>query len=192
MKEKRWLGTQKYEIHCFYCGGFHITGNCPQVVKAMNGWKYDRSCPETGHIKIVPNGDEYPTVLAFNGYHYRVVGLWGIPGKLLWLELQRFYGDTIVAATFCPDELMEMDLGMSDDEQLSAWLGGLPFLSVSPPEFNGSEAEVDVKTTTTDALAEAAEEVLKELEDAHHQDIVSSRTTKALEAALAALKAMEG
>ena len=29
-KEKRWLGTQKYEIHCFYCGGFHITGNCPQ------------------------------------------------------------------------------------------------------------------------------------------------------------------
>jgi hypothetical protein len=29
-------------------------------------------------------------------------------------------------------ELMEMDLGMSDDEQLSAWLGGLPFLSVSP------------------------------------------------------------
>jgi hypothetical protein len=140
MKEKRWLGTQKkYEIHCFYCGGFHITGNCPQVVKAMNGWKYDRSCPETGHIKIVPNGDEYPTVLAFNGYHYRVVGLWGIPGRLLWLELERFYGDTIVAATFCPDELMEMDLGMSDDEQLSAWLGGLPFLSVSPPEFNGSE-----------------------------------------------------
>lgn len=132
MKEKRWLGTQKYEIHCFYCGGFHITGNCPQVVKAMNGWKYDRSCPETGHIKIVPNGDEYPTVLAFNGYHYRVVGLWGIPGRLLWLELERFYGDTIVAATFCPDELMEMDLGMSDDEQLSAWLGGLPFLSVSP------------------------------------------------------------
>ena len=148
MKEKRWLGTQKYELHCFYCGGFHITGNCPQIVKEMNGWKYDRSCPETGHIKIVPNGDEYPTVLAFNGYHYRVVGLWGVPGKLLWLELQRFYGDTIVAATFCPDELMEMDLGMSDDEQLSAWLGGLPFLSVSPPEFNGSEAEVDVKTTT--------------------------------------------
>jgi hypothetical protein len=141
MKEKRWLGTQKYEIHCFYCGGFHITGNCPQIVKAMNGWKYDRSCPETGHIKIVPNGDEYPTVLAFNGYHYRVVGLWGIPGRLLWLELQRFYGDTIVAATFCPDELMEMDLGMSDDEQLSAWLGGLPFLSVSPSEFNGSEEE---------------------------------------------------
>ena len=143
MKEKRWLGTQKkeYEIHCFYCGGFHITGNCPQVVKAMNGWKYDRSCPETGHIKIVPNGDEYPTVLAFNGYHYRVVGLWGIPGRLLWLELERFYGDTIVAATFCPDELMEMDLGMSDDEQLSAWLGGLPFLSVSPSEFNGSEEE---------------------------------------------------
>lgn len=102
-------------------------------------WKYDRSCPETGHIKIVPNGDEYPTVLAFNGYHYRVVGLWGIPGRLLWLELERFYGDTIVAATFCPDELMEMDLGMSDDEQLSAWLGGLPFLSVSPSEFNGSE-----------------------------------------------------
>ena len=141
MKEKRWLGTQKYEIHCFYCGGFHITGNCPQVVKAMNGWKYDRSCPETGHIKIVPNGDEYPTVLAFNGYHYRVVGLWGIPGKLLWLELQRFYGDTIVAATFCPDELMEMDLGMSDDAQLNAWLGGLPFLS-----------EVDVKTTTGETL----------------------------------------
>ena len=139
MKEKRWLGTQKYELHCFYCGGFHITGNCPQIVKAMNGWKYDRSCPETGHIKIVPNGDEYPTVLAFNGYHYRVVGLWGIPGRLLWLELERFYGDTIVAATFCPDELMEMDLGMSDDEQLSAWLGGLPFLSVSPSEFNGSE-----------------------------------------------------
>ena len=55
MKEKRWLGTQKYELHCFYCGGFHITGNCPQIVKAMNGWKYDRSCPETGHIKIVPN-----------------------------------------------------------------------------------------------------------------------------------------
>ncbi len=82
MKEKRWLGTQqKYEIHCFYCGGFHITGNCPQIVKEMNGWKYDRSCPETGHIKIVPNGDEYPTVLAFNGYHYRVVGLWGIPGR---------------------------------------------------------------------------------------------------------------
>ncbi len=91
MKEKRWLGTQKYEIHCFYCGGFHMTGNCPQVVKAMNGWKYDRSCPETGHIKIVPNGDEYPTVLAFNGYHYRVVGLWGIPGRLLWLELWRYY-----------------------------------------------------------------------------------------------------
>ena len=154
MKEKRWLGTQKkeYEIHCFYCGGFHITGNCPQVVKAMNGWKYDRSCPETGHIKIVPNGDEYPTVLAFNGYHYRVVGLWGIPGRLLWLELERFYGDTIVAATFCPDELMEMDLGMSDDEQLSAWLGGLPFLSVSPSEFNGSEAEADVKTTTGESL----------------------------------------
>lgn len=100
MKEKRWLGTQKYELHCFYCGGFHMTGNCPQIVKEMNGWKYDRSCPETGHIKIVPNGDEYPTVLAFNGYHYRVVGLWGVPGKLLWLELQRFYGDTIVAATF--------------------------------------------------------------------------------------------
>jgi CRP-like cAMP-binding protein len=39
-----------------------------------------------------------------------------------------------------------------------------------------------------DALAEAAEEVLKELEDAHHQDIVSSRTTKALEAALAAYR----
>ena len=58
MKEKRWLGTQKYELHCFYCGGFHITGNCPQIVKEMNGWKYDRSCPETGHIKIVPNGDE--------------------------------------------------------------------------------------------------------------------------------------
>jgi len=35
--------------------------------------------------------DEYPTVLAFNGYHYRVVGLWGIPGRLLWLELERFY-----------------------------------------------------------------------------------------------------
>ncbi len=153
MKEKRWLGTQqKYEIHCFYCGGFHITGNCPQIVKEMNGWKYDRSCPETGHIKIVPNGDEYPTVLAFNGYHYRVVGLWGIPGRLLWLELERFYGDTIVAATFCPDELMEMDLGMSDDEQLSAWLGGLPFLSVSPSEFNRSEAEVDVKTTTGESL----------------------------------------
>ncbi len=152
MKEKRWLGTQKYEIHCFYCGGFHITGNCPQVVKALNGWKYDRSCPETGHIKIVPDGDEYPTVLAFNGYHYRVVGLWGIPGKLLWLELQRFYGDTIVAATFCPDELMEMDLGMSDDEQLSAWLGGLPFLSIIPSEFNGSEAEADVKTTTGESL----------------------------------------
>ena len=89
MKEKRWLGTQKYEIHCFYCGGFHITGNCPQVVKTMNGWKYDRSCPETGHIKIVPNGDEYPTVLAFNGYHYRVVGLWvlKVAQKLmLWME----------------------------------------------------------------------------------------------------------
>ena len=40
----------------------------------------------------------------------------------------------------------------------------------------------------TDALAEASEEVLKELEDAHHQDIVSSRTTKALEAALAAYR----
>jgi len=40
----------------------------------------------------------------------------------------------------------------------------------------------------TDALAEAAEEVLKELEDAHHQDIISSRTTKALEAALAAYR----
>ncbi len=137
MKERR-LGTKND------CGGFH--GNCPHVVKAMNGWEYDRSCPETGHIKIVPNGDEYPTVLAFNGYHYRVVGLWGIPGRLLWLELERFYGDTIVAATFCPDELMEMDLGMSDDEQLSAWLGGLPFLS------DISEAEVDVKTTTGETL----------------------------------------
>ena len=34
--------TQKYEIHCFHCGGFHSTGNCPQVVKAMkamNGWR---------------------------------------------------------------------------------------------------------------------------------------------------------
>lgn len=49
-----------------------------------------------------------------------------------------------------------------------------------------------VPADLTDALVEAAEEVLKELEDAHHQDIVSSRTTKALEAALAALKAMEG
>ena len=49
-----------------------------------------------------------------------------------------------MAATFCPDELMEMDIGMSDDEQLSAWLGGLPFLSVSQSEFNGSEAEVIV------------------------------------------------
>ena len=39
-----------------------------------------------------------------------------------------------------------------------------------------------------DALAEAAEEVLKELEDAHHQDIVSSRTTKELESALAAYR----
>ena len=57
-----------------------------------------------------------------------------------------------MAATFCPDELMEMDLGMSDDEQLSAWLGGLPFLSVSPSEFNRSEAEVDVKTTTGESL----------------------------------------
>ena len=55
MKENRWLGTQKYEIHCFYCGGFHITGNCPKIVKTMNGWKYDRSCPETGHIKEVIN-----------------------------------------------------------------------------------------------------------------------------------------
>ena len=53
MKEKRWLGTQKYEIHCFYCGGFHITGNCPQIVKAMNGWKYDRSCPETGPVSKI-------------------------------------------------------------------------------------------------------------------------------------------
>jgi hypothetical protein len=193
MKEKRWLGTQKkeYEIHCFYCGGFHITGNCPQVVKAMNGWKYDRSCPETGHIKIVPNGDEYPTVLAFNGYHYRVVGLWGIPGRLLWLELERFYGDTIVAATFCPDELMEMDLGMSDDEQLSAWLGGLPFLSVSPPEFNGSEAEVDVKTTTTDALAEAAEDLIDSLDKIKHPAFVGYTKIEAARAALAALKAME-
>lgn len=34
----------------------------------------------------------------------------------------------------------------------------------------------------------ASEEVLKELEDAHHQDIISSRTTKALEAALAAYR----
>ena len=53
-----------------------------------------------------------------------------------------------MAATFCPDELMEMDLGMSDDEQLSAWLGGLPFLSIIPSEFNSSEAGTDVKTTT--------------------------------------------
>jgi len=35
------------------------------------------------------------------------------------------------------------------------------------------------------------EEVLKELEDAHHQDIISSRTTKALEAALAAYRGEE-
>ena len=35
------------------------------------------------------------------------------------------------------------------------------------------------------------EEVLKELEDAHHQDIISRRTTKALEAALAAYKREE-
>lgn len=54
--------------------------------------------------------------------------------------------------TACPDELIEMDLGMSDDEQLSAWLGGLPFLSVSPSEFNRSEAETDVKTTTGESL----------------------------------------
>ena len=45
-----------------------------------------------------------------------------------------------------------------------------------------------VPADLADALVEAAEEVLKELEDAHHQDIVSSRTTKALEAALAAYR----
>ena len=87
MKEKRWIGTQKYELHCFYCGGFHITGNCPQVVKAMAGWKYDRSCPETSHIRIVPSGEEYPIVLANNGRHYRVVGLWGFPEDCCGLNL---------------------------------------------------------------------------------------------------------
>ena len=45
-----------------------------------------------------------------------------------------------------------------------------------------------VTADLTDALVVAAEEVLKELEDAHHQDIISSRTTKALEAALAAYR----
>ena len=45
-----------------------------------------------------------------------------------------------------------------------------------------------IRADLTDALVEASEEVLKELEDAHHQDIVSSRTTKALEAALAAYR----
>ena len=45
-----------------------------------------------------------------------------------------------------------------------------------------------VTADLTDALVEASEEVLKELEDAHHQDIISSRTTKALEAALAAYR----
>ena len=45
-----------------------------------------------------------------------------------------------------------------------------------------------VPADLTDALVEASEEVLKELEDAHHQDIISSRTTKALEAALAAYR----
>jgi hypothetical protein len=45
-----------------------------------------------------------------------------------------------------------------------------------------------VPADLTDALVEASEEVLKELEDAHHQDIVSSRTTKELESALAAYR----
>jgi len=41
---------------------------------------------------------------------------------------------------------------MSDDEQLTAWLGGLPFLSGSLSEFNGFEAEANVKTTTGESL----------------------------------------
>ena len=45
-----------------------------------------------------------------------------------------------------------------------------------------------VPADLTDALVEASEEVLKELEDAHHQDIVSSRTTKELQSALAAYR----
>ena len=45
-----------------------------------------------------------------------------------------------------------------------------------------------VHADLADTLAEAAEEVLKELEDAHHQDIVSSRTTKELQSALAAYR----
>ena len=57
----------------------------------------------------------------------------------------------------------------------------------STERFHEDDVEY-TRADLTDALAEAAEEVLKELEDAHHQDIVSSRTTKALEAALAAYR----
>lgn len=47
MKEKRWLGTQKYELHCFYCGGFHMTGNCPQIVSEFNGFEAEANVKTT-------------------------------------------------------------------------------------------------------------------------------------------------
>lgn len=150
--ERKWRATQRWEISCFYCGNRHMTGDCPTLLNGLKSWKFDCSCPETGHIRIVPSGNEYPTVLGMTGKYYRVVGVWGVPRKILWLDLERFCGDTIIEARFCPDELMEMDLGMSDDEELSCWLGGAQFLSAQSEKFNGSEAEIDVNSAAGESL----------------------------------------
>ena len=81
--------------------------------------------------------------------------------------------------------------GMSTEE---AMMEGPKRIYLFPGIASGYESrtlpdEIEyTRADLADALVVAAEEVFKELEDAHHQDIVSSRTTKALEAALAAYR----
>lgn len=85
----------------------------------------DESLKREFAVDFRDTGGVYPIVLSGYGKEYAVVSIvTSSVGKLLWLNCYRYdaRAKTRFDACLTPEELMEMECGMSDDGRLGHWI----------------------------------------------------------------------
>lgn len=92
-------------------------------MKNLSHWVLKTIDVETDQELFTPSGDSFPIVMSQSGKHYAVKGFWANEHKILWLELERTNKNkVVVSASLTPSELVEMEIGYSDDRELNSLL----------------------------------------------------------------------